>query len=102
MASGSGGDADDVDRRINKELSAYMSAEINRLIQAALHQQQPAVPRPIQHRVVVPRDHVATHQWLFEDYFAEQLRFGDNFFRRRFRMHRDLFIGIVNALERQY
>ena len=70
-AGGSGGGADDVRRRINEELRAYTSAEINRPIQAALLQQQPMVPRRIQHRDVVPRDAVAAHQQLFDDYIAE-------------------------------
>ncbi|XP_047948874.1 uncharacterized protein LOC125194672 [Salvia hispanica] len=101
-AGGSGGDVDDVRRRINEEMRAYTSGEINQLIQAALQQQQPAVPRPIRHRAIVPRDHIAAHQRLYDDYFAEQPRFGDNFFRRRFRMHSDLFMRIVNALEHRY
>ena len=35
-AGGSGSGAGDVHRRVNEELWAYTSAEINRLIQAAL------------------------------------------------------------------
>ncbi|XP_042029752.1 uncharacterized protein LOC121776627 [Salvia splendens] len=100
--SGSGADGDDLSRRIREEIRAYTSTEINRLMREALQQQQPAVPRPIQHRAVVHRDHVATNQQLFDDYFAEQPRFGDNFIRWRFMMHRDLFMCIVNALERWY
>ena len=101
MASGSGGDADDTRRRINEELRAYTSAKISRLIQEHL-QQQPAIPRPIHHRVVVPRDNVAAHQQLFDDYFAEQPRFGKNFSWQCFRMHHPLYMSIVNALERRY
>ncbi|XP_042016170.1 uncharacterized protein LOC121764179 [Salvia splendens] len=103
MTSGSGGDADDMRRRIAEELRAYTSAETNRLIQAYLQQQQQsAVPRSIFHRAVVSRDHVTAHQRLFDDYFAEQPRFGYNFSRQRFRIHRDLFMSIVNALEHRY
>ncbi|XP_042008945.1 uncharacterized protein LOC121757470 [Salvia splendens] len=98
-ACGSGGDVD-ARRRINEELRAYTSAEINRLIQE--HLQQSVVPRPIHHRALAPRDHVIAHQRLFDDYFAEQQRFGENFFRRRFRMHQPLFMSIMNALERRY
>ncbi|XP_047972557.1 uncharacterized protein LOC125215238 [Salvia hispanica] len=80
-----------------------MSREVNRLIQRALQPQQPAVPRPIIHRrAVVDRDHVAAHQRLYEDYFAPEPRFGANLFRRRFRMRRELFMRIVDALERRY
>ncbi|XP_042050006.1 uncharacterized protein LOC121795529 [Salvia splendens] len=100
----SDGDADDA-RRINEELRAYMSADINRLIQEHLcqqQQQQPTVPRHIHHLAVVPWDHVGAHQRLYDDYFAKQLRFGETFFRQRFRMHRPLFMSIVNTLERWY
>ncbi|XP_042005704.1 uncharacterized protein LOC121754407 [Salvia splendens] len=100
--AGGGGWDSEATRKIREQIRAYTSAEINRLMREALQQQQPAVPRPIQHRGVVHRDHVAAHQRLFDDYFAEQPRFGDNFFRRRFMMHRDLFMHIVNALERRY
>ena len=100
---GSGGDGEEFKRRLNEEFDTYMSREVNRLIQRALQQQQPAVPRPIVHRrAVVDRDHVAAHQRLYEDYFAPEPRFGANLFRRRFRMSRELFMRIVDALERRY
>ncbi|XP_042059628.1 uncharacterized protein LOC121804156 [Salvia splendens] len=101
MASGSGAGGN-AGRRINEEMRAYMSAKINRLIQEHLQQQQLAVPRPIHHPAVVPRDHIGAHQRLYNDYFAEQPRFGEAFFLRHFRMRRPLFISIVNALERRY
>ncbi|XP_047942773.1 uncharacterized protein LOC125189549 [Salvia hispanica] len=89
----------DPSRRIDEELWAYTSAEINRLVQEHLHQpEQPAVPHPIHHRVVVPRD----HQRLFDDYFAEEPWIGESFLWRRFRMQRPLFLRIVSALEARY
>ncbi|XP_042047230.1 uncharacterized protein LOC121793100 [Salvia splendens] len=100
--AGGGGWDSEASRQIRKQIRAYTSAEINRMMMAVSQQQQPVIPRSIQHRAVVPRDHVAAQQRLFEDYFSEQPRFGDNFFRRHFRMNRDLFMRIVNALERRY
>ncbi|XP_047941349.1 uncharacterized protein LOC125188513 [Salvia hispanica] len=59
---GSGGDAEEFERRFNEELDAHMSRGVNRLIQRALQPQQPVVPQPIVHRrAVVDRDHVAAH-----------------------------------------
>ncbi|XP_042001113.1 uncharacterized protein LOC121750613 [Salvia splendens] len=102
MASGSGAGGSGVRRRIKEELRAVTSREINRLIQAALQQQQPTVPRPIHRRAIVLRDHIVAHRRLYEDYFVPEPRFGENMFRRRFRMHRPLFLPIVGALERRY
>ncbi|XP_047941042.1 uncharacterized protein LOC125188307 [Salvia hispanica] len=65
-------------------------------------QHQPAVPRPIHRRIYIPRDHIAAHHRLYADYFAPQPRFGDNLFRRRFSMRRELFLCIVGALERRH
>ncbi|XP_047978573.1 uncharacterized protein LOC125220448 [Salvia hispanica] len=63
----------DPSRRIDEELWAHTSVKINRLVQEHLRQQQqPAVPRPIHHQVVVPRDHLGAHQRLFDDYLTEE------------------------------
>ncbi|XP_047979252.1 uncharacterized protein LOC125221171 [Salvia hispanica] len=72
------------------------------MIQAALQQQQPAVPRPIHRRAIVPQHHITAHCRLNEDYFAPEPRFGENMFRRRFTMRRPLFLCILGALERRY
>ncbi|KAI7950916.1 hypothetical protein MJO29_009590 [Puccinia striiformis f. sp. tritici] len=44
----------------------------------------------------LPRDFEAGYQRLFRDYFAESPVYTDYLFRRRFRMHQDLFLRIVN------
>ncbi|KAH9457201.1 hypothetical protein Pst134EA_033057 [Puccinia striiformis f. sp. tritici] len=44
----------------------------------------------------LPRDFEAGYQRLFKDYFAESPVYTDYLFRRRFRMHRDLFLRIVD------
>ena len=100
-AGGSGKDAEEeFEWQVLEELEAYTTREAERLLERAL---QPRVPRPrpvVHRRAVTDRDHVAAHQRLYDDYFAEQPRFGDNLFRRRFRMSRELFMRIVDALER--
>ena len=100
-AGGSGGGDDDIHWRIKEQMRAVTSREINRVIQAAL-QQQPAVPRPIHHRAIIPQDHIVARHRLYEDYFTPEPRFGENMYRRHFRMHRPLFLRTVDALERRY
>ncbi|KAG6410867.1 hypothetical protein SASPL_128938 [Salvia splendens] len=87
---------------MNEALEAYTNREIDQWMQRAL---QPAVPRPrpvVHLRAVIDRDHVAAHQRLYEDYFAQEPRFNANLFRHHFRMSRSLFMRIVNALEQRY
>ena len=57
------------------------------------------IPRPIQRRTFVRREHDVAHQRMFADYFAEQPRWGPTIFHRHFRMRRDLFANIVQTLE---
>jgi hypothetical protein len=49
-------------------------------------------------RKSIKRDHGGAHQRLVEDYFAEEPLYPNSMFRTRFRMNRDLFLRIVNAL----
>jgi hypothetical protein len=46
----------------------------------------------------IRRDHGGAHDRLVEDYFAEHPLYPESMFRTRFRMNRDLFLRIVNAL----
>ncbi|XP_047983804.1 uncharacterized protein LOC125224449 [Salvia hispanica] len=104
-SSGAGGSGagDSEGRRINEELQAAMTGAIDRLLREAMQRQQhAAIPRPIRCRAIVPRDHIAAHHRLFEEYFAPEPRFGDALFRRCFRMQRPLFMRIVSALEHRY
>ncbi|XP_073037702.1 uncharacterized protein [Primulina eburnea] len=50
-------------------------------------------------RKYVERDRAAAHARLVNDYFTEQPVWTNEVFRRRFRMQRELFLRIVNALE---
>ena len=49
--------------------------------------------------IVVRRDREAAHHNLFNDYFSDNPRYGEDFFRRRFRMSRSLFLRIVDAVK---
>ncbi|XP_047962030.1 uncharacterized protein LOC125206853 [Salvia hispanica] len=104
-AGGSGGGASDSDGFSDDEFDLAVQAAIDRRIRQRQQRRQQAaaaVPRPIHRRRHVPRDHIAAHHRLYADYFAPEPRFGDALFRRRFRMHRPLFMHIVGALERRY
>lgn len=57
------------------------------------------VPRPIRHRTFVCQEHDVAQQRLFDDYFTDEPRWGPTVFRQRFRMHRDMFLRIVQMLE---
>ncbi|XP_058763538.1 uncharacterized protein LOC131636983 [Vicia villosa] len=50
-------------------------------------------------RSLIDRNREEGHIRLFNDYFSENPVYTDAQFRRRFRMHRHLFIRIVEALE---
>ncbi|XP_042025937.1 uncharacterized protein LOC121772898 [Salvia splendens] len=68
----------------------------------AIQEQEQAkeqVPRPIRHRTFVCREHGLAYQRLFEDYFADEPRWGSSVFHRRFRMRQKLFLRIVQAME---
>ncbi|XP_042027067.1 uncharacterized protein LOC121774223 [Salvia splendens] len=57
----------------------------------AIQEQEQAeqqIPRPIRHRTSVHREHRLAHQRLFEDYFADEPRWGAM-----------VFLQIVHALE---
>ncbi|KAF5464601.1 hypothetical protein F2P56_014670 [Juglans regia] len=77
------------------------------MIQAmALHRQQHAVEgasasrrRNSQPRMFIRRNPLEGHERLWNDYFAEPSIYLPNVFRRRFRMHRNLFLRIHSAVE---
>ncbi|XP_021629566.1 putative nuclease HARBI1 [Manihot esculenta] len=49
--------------------------------------------------VVINRDREAADRNLFLDYFSDNPRFNDVMFRRRYRMSRNLFLRIVDAIK---
>ncbi|XP_015967032.1 uncharacterized protein LOC107490739 [Arachis duranensis] len=50
----------------------------------------------------INRDREAGHDRLFQDYFADEPVYNANIFRWRFRMRRDVFLRIVDALSNVY
>ncbi|XP_072054371.1 uncharacterized protein [Arachis hypogaea] len=58
-------------------------------------------PIPIPRRWI-NRDREAEHDRLFQDYFADEQVYNADIFRRRFRMRRDVFLRIVDALSNVY
>ncbi|XP_052189884.1 uncharacterized protein LOC127799701 [Diospyros lotus] len=52
----------------------------------------------LNHRVI-NRNRAEGHERLYRDYFADSLTYPSQLFRRRFRMHRSLFLRIQAAIE---
>jgi len=48
------------------------------------------------------RDRVGAEEMLINDYFVENAKYGADQFRRRFRMHKPLFLRIVHDMETNY
>lgn len=61
------------------------------------HTEEP--PVPVRRRVPVNRDREGGQVRLWNDYFSENPTYGDDKFRRRFRMNKPLFMRIVTSLE---
>ncbi|XP_024009329.1 uncharacterized protein LOC112084429 [Eutrema salsugineum] len=49
-------------------------------------------------RAYIEREREVGHQCLWNDYFSENATYPSNIFRRRFRMHKHLFMRIVDQL----
>ena len=52
-------------------------------------------------RAYIERNREESHVRLWNDYFSETPTYPDNFFRRRFRMNRRLFMHIVDRLSNE-
>ncbi|XP_024004924.1 putative nuclease HARBI1 [Eutrema salsugineum] len=57
--------------------------------------------KPKQKRAYVERDREEGHNRLWNDYFSDIPTYPENFFRRRFRMNKSLFIRIVDKLSNE-
>ncbi|KAK3220706.1 hypothetical protein Dsin_014676 [Dipteronia sinensis] len=74
---------------------------IQRAIAQYLNQQNNSVIREgsVPSHIVINRDRESAARRLFYDYFAENPRYNDQMFRRRFRNGRSLFLRIVEKVE---
>ncbi|XP_057793105.1 uncharacterized protein LOC131009710 [Salvia miltiorrhiza] len=91
---------DDTSSSSSDEIAQAIIDEIQeqkQLIAQMYSQSEPK--RVVHHRQYVYRDHEATHLCLMQDYFNDNLTYGPTFFRRRFRMQKELFLRIVNAVQ---
>ncbi|XP_042012054.1 uncharacterized protein LOC121760459 [Salvia splendens] len=80
-----------------------MWARVAEIEEQQLREQvQAAVPRLIRRCRMIHRNHAEAHDRLFADYFAEQPSYPATVFRRHFRMQKELFLRIVNALSARY
>lgn len=85
---------------INDPLVARVEAKMEARIQAKLQAQVAGSSnlRSGYSRRYINRDHEAGHAKLVADYFCNDPLYTDYQFRRRFRMRKDLFLQIVEAL----
>ncbi|XP_057808427.1 uncharacterized protein LOC131022901 [Salvia miltiorrhiza] len=60
---------------------------------------QPAPKRVVHHRQYVHRDREAVHLCLMQDYFNDNPTHGLTFFRRCFRMQKELFLRIIETIQ---
>ena len=73
----------------NMILANYFNQQNNRVIHGG------SIPA----HVVINRDRETVDHNLFVNYFADNPRYGDDMFRRRYRMSRELFLRIVDAVK---
>ena len=64
----------------------------------AMHNLEAESSRPRRRRRFIRRDREGAHDRLYDDYFADDCNYPPNFFRRRYRMRRSLFLRIKNRL----
>ncbi|XP_042067178.1 uncharacterized protein LOC121810481 [Salvia splendens] len=94
-------DSDDEYQRAWDEAYAALVEEVEQEVQEEVRCAA-AVPRPIQHRRTIPRDHIGANQRLMDGYFGENPRFPLELYRRRFRMSRRLSLHIASSLASRY
>ncbi|XP_073033135.1 uncharacterized protein [Primulina eburnea] len=92
-----------VDKAIDEIQGAIISHihARNTILHTYINQQVNECPRrgSIPGHIVIHRDREIADQNLFNDYFAENPRFHEGIFRRRFRMSRHLFLHIVDGVK---
>ncbi|KAL7192983.1 hypothetical protein ACSBR2_024733 [Camellia fascicularis] len=56
------------------------------------------ISKPVE-KQYIRRDHEGSDRQIWRDYFAENCMYPPNYFRRRFRMRRELFLRILNDVK---
>ncbi|XP_042404757.1 putative nuclease HARBI1 [Zingiber officinale] len=83
-------DAEDIDER--RMLQLYEQRQM-------VHQRAQSSSSRTQRRRYLNRDREVGHARLFNDYFSDDPVYPDDIFRRRFRMKKELFLRIVDAVK---
>ena len=94
MASSSNNDPEDnVENLFEEYFEEQIEVMYNNIVEY-----QPSRPR---RRAYIERNREEGHNRLWKDYFSAEPTYPPNYFRRRFRMNRPLFTGIVNRLSNE-
>ncbi|XP_056845021.1 uncharacterized protein LOC108859955 [Raphanus sativus] len=93
MASSSNDD----ERNLENRFEDYFEEQIEEMYNTMLDY-QPPVPR---RRAYIERNREDGHNRLWNDYFSAEPTYPPEYFRRRFRMNRSLFTGIVNRFSNE-
>ena len=81
-------------------LLMHLYSSNNSLITSCIDEdEQPLHKGSIPGHIAINRGREGGHVRLWNDYFSVNPTYGENLFRRRFRMHRDLFLRIVDAVK---
>jgi hypothetical protein len=63
--------------------------------EAMLNLNEESSSRPKRRQRYINRDRESAHDRLHQDYFADDCVYPSNYFRRRYRMRRQLFLSII-------
>ncbi|XP_057791184.1 uncharacterized protein LOC131008314 [Salvia miltiorrhiza] len=83
----------------DKVAQEIMDIVENKKVVAQYFSQSKLTRRVISNRSYVYRDHEAAHLRLMQDYFNDIPTYAPTFFWRHFRMHKQLFLCIVDAVQ---
>ncbi|CAK8532769.1 unnamed protein product [Lathyrus sativus] len=84
---------------IAKMFMDYMNDDMDEeLVRLYMEEEASSSRRPRRQRRNIESNHEEGHDRLFKDYFSETLVYTNEQFRRRYRMHKHVFLRIVEAL----
>ena len=100
MASSSNNNLEEVDdESFDQCFDQYFDQTLENLCMQHVDQEEARKRR--KKRIYIERNREAGHQRLWNDYFSETPTYPPNFFRRRFRMNKPLFMRIVDRLSNE-